>query len=537
MSEISSALYRHLVLLLLACPLLAPAQIGYVPLSREVERQYALKLYSHKTDFHTSIRPYRLREVREAMGTDTVAPSALPILDRWAGVPNGRKFRWGPLVDASVGLQPGADAPLIHRGGAGFWADADLGDRLNFHVDARLWNQRFPNYLDSYVRATQITPGEGYAYGDAPNYTHYDVNGHVSWDVGRFFNFTAGRGRNFFGEGYRSLMLSNEAQGYPYLKITTTVWRIKYVNLFALMNDIRGAGGDPRLFQRKYAAMHYLSWNAHPRLNVSLFETVIMGQGTDEYPRGFDIHYLNPIIFYRPVEFHVGSPDNVLLGISVNGKVGRNTMLYSQFVLDEFIMYHIRNGTGWYGNKQSLQFGAVARNAFKIPGLTLRAEWNYIRPFMYTHVNNIQNHAHFGQPLAHPYGSNVHELIGHADLEQGRWLYSLRTSMAWMGADSVDSYGNNIFRADNERPRLSNNRPVDLGYYHGHHRQVMLLHAEVRGGYLLDRNTGTRLEASYLFRYRSIEGGAHRPGNIIRLGITCYFMDRYREQDVRYFLE
>ena len=184
----------------------------------------------------------------------------------------------------------------------------------------------------------------------------------------------------------------------------------------------------------------------------------------------------------------------------------------------------------------TLQFGAVARNAFNVDGLTLRGEWNYVRPFMYTHINNIQNYAHFGQPLAHPFGSNVHELIAHADLDRGKFLYSIRTSMALMGADSVDSYGNNIFRPDSDRPKRPDGRYYDLGYYHGHHDPITLIHAEVRAGYLLDRNTGTRLEASYLFRSH-MDGNGTSIANLFRLGISCYFRDRYAEQEVRYQLQ
>ena len=513
---------------------IAFAQNGYVPLSREVERNFADRLYWHRTDFHTSIRPYRQREVNALIEKDTLESSALILLDRLATAE--RKLRIGPLLDLSAGMQPGAAEAFYHRAGAGLWADLDVKGTLNFHIDGQGWSQRFPNYLDRFVRANVIVPGEGRAYGDAPNYTHYDWNAHVSWDPGKYFNITAGRGRNFFGEGYRSLMLSNEAQGYPYLRITTTIWKVKYVNLYAMMDDLRSTDGDPLRSRRKYAAMHYLSWNAIPRLNVSLFEAIVFDPGSEKYPRGFDMHYLNPVIFYRPVEFHTGSPDNALIGISINGKVGRNTMLYSQFVMDEFLMYHVRNGTGWYANKQALQFGAVARNAFNVDGLTLRGEWNYVRPFMYTHINNIQNYAHFGQPLAHPFGSNVHELIAHADLDRGKFLYSIRTSTALMGADSVDSYGNNIFRPDSDRPKRPDGRYYDLGYYHGHHDPITLIHAEVRAGYLLDRNTGTRLEASYLFRSH-MDGNGTSIANLFRLGISCYFRDRYAEQEVRYQLQ
>ena len=101
----------------------------------------------------------------------------------------------------------------------------------------------------------------------------------------------------------------------------------------------------------------------------------------------------------------------------------------------------------------------------------------------------------------------------------------------------IITYGNNIFRPDNDRPKQPNGRYYDLGYYHGHHDPITLIHAELRAGYLLDRNTGTRLEASYLFRSNISEDGTASVSNIFHLGVNCYFRDRHREQEVRYYLE
>jgi hypothetical protein len=525
----------------LACLLLLSnatlrAQNGWLPPSREVERPFAYRLHHYKTDMHTSVRPWRMKEVLAATASDTLRPS-MAVLDRLGGWENGRRFRFGPLADAAIGVDRRGDATnMFHRLGGGAWLDADIGSSLNIHLDGQLWHQRFPVYLQEWVQATGVTPGEGAARG-GPEYQHHDWNGHVSWDANRYINLTAGRGRNSFGEGHRSLMLSTEAQGHPYLRISTTVWKVKYVNLFAAMNDVRASGGDPANFRRKYAAMHYLSWNAIPRLNLSIFEAIIFDPGNDAYPRGFDVNYLNPVIFYRPVEFNIGSPDNALLGASINVKVGKGTLLYSQLVLDEFLWFHVRGGTGWYGNKQSVQLGAVSRNVMGVEGLTLRGEWNYVRPFMYTHINVIQNYAHFGQPLAHPYGSNVHELIAHGDLEQGRMMYSARLSMAWMGTDSVDSRGNNIFRSDNERPRFpGTNFQRQLGYYHGQYWMQGVAHAEFRAGWLLDRQTATRLEGSIMIRHLA-HRGTSTTDMLARVGIICHFRDLHREQVVRYHLQ
>lgn len=513
------------------------AQPAWLPLSREVERAHLNTLYQRGSEIHTAIRPYRRDQIWPTHEADTIQPrSVLPSLDRWAGVRNGRHVRWGPLLDAAAGAELGNTLQPLHRVGAGFWLDADVGSKLSFHFDGQGWNQGFASYLDTLVQAIQVTPGEGYAYGDGPDRTHYDINGHVSWDPGKYFNFTLGRGRNFFGEGHRSLMLSDEAYAYPYLRISTKIWRVQYINLFTAMSDIRGAGGIISRFHRKYTSMHYLSWNVSKRVNLNIFEAIVWSAGDSIYPRGFDVNYLNPIILYRPVEYSVGSPDNAILGMGLNVKVGKTALIYSQLVLDELVVREVREGTGWYGNKQALQLGVLLREAFTVPGLVVRAEWNVVRPFIYTHSDTRQNYAHFGQPLAHPYGSNLQEGVLHADRVQGRWNYGVRGSMAWMGSDNQYSFGNNIFRAERERPLLENGNLRDRNYRIGMNGQVQLFHGTATLGYVLDPSTATRLEFSYLYRNRSGEKVDTDEVHMVRLGVVCHFRQRYREQEVRYIL-
>lgn len=514
------------------------AQTGWAPLSREVERPYAQALQRYKSNAHTAIRPYATTTLRTALPADSLLPTAAwAKLDTWAGRANGRKLRWGPLLEAGAGYDGGSNAGARYRAGAGLWADADLGTKLNLHLDGMAWGERLPGYLDTLARATQVTPGEGYAFGDDQATTHYDLNGHLSWDAHKYINITAGRGKNFFGEGHRSLYLSDEAYSYPYLKLTTTVWRIKYVNLFALMNDIRGAQGRTSDFHRKYTSMHYLSWNATDRFNVALFEAVMWSAGDENYPRGFDLNYLNPVLFYRPTEYRIGSPDNALLGFATSLKAGKHVLFYGQVMLDEFLMTQVRNGYGWYANKQAIQLGVNAYRAFGVDGLHLRGEWNYIRPFMYTHSDTRQNYAHMGQPLAHPYGSNVQEALAHADLERGRWVLTARTSMAWMGNDSTVSYGNNIFRPESDRPGHPNGGLQDYDYTMGRYKQSSVAHAELRAGWTVDPRSAMRLEAAYTFRYLSPAWGDAHTTHFLRLGLACHFRERHPEQVVRYVLK
>ena len=523
-------------LALLAAQLVA-AQAGWLPVSREVERPYSAELSRPKHMAHTAIRPYRAKEIRAIDHGDSLRPvGVLAALDRWSGARNGRRFRWGPLLDAQGGMGLDSTSAFTHRIGGGAWLEGDIGDRLTLHASGQFWNEGLPRYLDSLARATQVSAGEGYAYRDGTGFNHHDWNAYASWDPGKYFNFTLGRGKNFFGEGHRSLFLSDEAAAYPYLRITTSVWRVRYVNLFTMMNDVRGAGGDPSRFGRKYTSMHYLSVNAHKRINLAVFEAIVWSQGDSLNPRGFDVNYLNPVIFYRPVEYNIGSPDNALLGFALSIKPGEHSLIYAQLMLDEFLMKEVRAGDGWYANKQAMQAGIVARDALGVKGLTLRGEWNMVRPFMYTHSDTRQNYAHQGQPLAHPYGSNFQEALGHVEWSRGRMLYAVRASMAWLGSDTTYSFGNNIFRPESDRPPVQGGGLRNYNFRIGGAQEYTLFHGELRAGWLVDPATATRVEASWISRARTMSTGDPFWEHAFRVGISCWFRDRHAEQEPRYTL-
>lgn len=520
----------------LACWLPMGAQQGFLPLSRTLEAPYAEAMHRYGTARHTAIRPFLRRDLEGLQLRDTSRlASLLPALDRWAG---GARLRGGPLAEAELGASLGESDVLKHRAGAGAWLDWDLHEKLAFHVDGMVWNERFPDYLDTLVRATQVTPGEGYAFGDGPSWTHYDWNAYLNWHPSKYFDLTLGRGRHHFGEGYRSLFLSDNAYSYPYFKITTTFWHIRYVNLFTIMNDIRGAGGVPGDFGRKFASFHYLSWNASKRFNFAVFEGIVWQDNDPDYPRGFDINYLSPVVLYRPVEFAQGSPDNALLGFGVNVKVAKRNTLYINLMLDEFLYREVRGGNGWFGNKQAIQAGVVAYEAFQVPELTLRAEVNYVRPFMYTHSDTRQNYSHHGQPLAHPYGSNFVELLGVGDWRKGRWQVHERFSYAVMGQDTgAYSWGNNIFLPESARPpRDAEGRLQNYGFYHGDVMPKTILANELRAGYVVDPHGALLLEVGWQFRMAMPEGGEDLMTNYLRVGLSCRFRDRHPDQEVRYVL-
>lgn len=79
-----------------------------------------------------------------------------------------------------------------------------------------------------------------------------------------------------------------------FFKLNTTFWKLKYTNTWMSLRDVRDDVVNSGSYRTKYIANHYLSWNATKRLNIGFFESVMW---ENDNGRGFDINYLNPVIF------------------------------------------------------------------------------------------------------------------------------------------------------------------------------------------------------------------------------------------------
>ena len=85
-----------------------------------------------------------------------------------------------------------------------------------------------------------VVPGRGRAKNFKEDGFDYPVaEAYLSYTPNKFFNFQFGNGKNFIGDGYRSFFLSDVASPYPFLKISTSFWKIKYTNLWMWMDDVR----------------------------------------------------------------------------------------------------------------------------------------------------------------------------------------------------------------------------------------------------------------------------------------------------------
>ena len=324
----------------------------------------------------------------------------------------GFRFRANPVLELRTGRQTdGGGYNFLNTRGVRLMGTVD--DRVYFQTAIYENQEGLRSYGREWRRAyANQVPGVGfykdfdpilYDLDDAVDYIQ--ATGEVGFRLTRHIHARLGHGSPHVGLGERSAILGAFADPFFYAQIDTRVGRFHYRNLYAQLQDGRQSAGR---VERKFLVAHTLSLQLARNWEFGLTEqTVVKREGG-----GFDVQYLNPVILYRAVEQDNGSPDNALIGFHSNLILGRTALLYGQFLFDELKFDELFiNGDKWWANKWSLQLGGRYVDAFGAAGLTVGAEVNAVRPFTYGHRFEGISFTHYNQPLAHPWGASLSEVI------------------------------------------------------------------------------------------------------------------------------
>ncbi|WP_418510665.1 gliding motility protein RemB [Corallibacter sp.] len=413
-------------------------------------------------------------------------------------------FAIDPIFDFEVGKDTDASFGTTYNNTRGVNIQGGLGKKFNFYASVFESQGRFPEYYNQYAESIKavdeagIVPGRGIAKRFNTDAFDYPVaEAYLSYTPVSFFNVQFGHGKNFIGDGYRSLFVSDVASPSPFLKLNTTFWKIKYTNTWMWLKDVRPSATDINgAYLSKYMATHFLSWNATKRLNIGFFESVIWAKTAN---RGFDINYINPIIFYRAIEFETGQDSgNAIMGLSAKYKINDNINVYGQFILDEFSLSDVSSGNKSWKNKNGYQLGIKYYNAFKLKNLMLQAEYNRVRPYTYSHNTTFLNYGHNNQSMAHLWGANFSEFILIGRYHYKRWFGNAKLVVGERGFDFNDglddfSYGGDIYRNYNERP-------YDTGVVIGQGNNTTTFFGNLQAGYVINPATNLRIFADVTFR-------------------------------------
>lgn len=366
-----------------------------------------------------------------------------------------------------------------------------IAKKIGFSTTITDNQERGPSFFKEKVTTLRAIPGNGfYKSFKTTGVDYFDGRGYFTVNAAKYVDIQFGYDKNFIGDGYRSLFLSDWGNSYLFLKLNTKIWKLNYQNLFMeLMPQFDRITGD-QLLDRKYAAMHHLSVNVSKSVTVGLFEGIIFGR-----KNRFDFQYLNPIIFLRHIEGTIGSPDNALAGIDFKANALHRFQFYGQFLLDEFKLSKIKEGKGWWANKWGLQLGAKYIDAFGISNLDIQVETNRVRPYTYSHTDSISNYTHYNQPLAHPLGANFQEFIGIIKYQPApKWYITAKAIYYKQGLDSTGyNAGVNIFRSNSGTERYN----IDEGYDLAGGRKAQSINGIVQVTYELRENLFFDLSFQY----------------------------------------
>lgn len=425
------------------------SQGNYALINRDVYHlidRYQLMNDNGVSLLHTSFKPYRQSDIVSLLAatdsvssksdrwnydylraenrfyvSDSISKSDKPFLKHFYNYKNDAysvyeedfKLSINPVLYLSGGKEKDVDA-IRYINSRGVEVDGVIDGKVGFYAYMVENQASFPSYVSERIFGFGAVPGENFwkRFKDT-GVDYFSAKGYVTLQATKHIGVQFGYDKNFIGNGYRSLILSDYSGNYTFLKLQTKVWKFQYTNLFAEMNaDILNDNANVPLgntvYPKKFLALHHLSLNVTKRLNIGVFESVVYGRDNN----AFDVNYLNPVIFYRAIEGNLGSDGNVVLGSDWNWRAAKNFSLYGQLIIDEFKINEFKNGTGWWANKYGVQGGAKYINAFGVSNLDLQGEVNIVRPYTYSHRDKATSYSHYNQPLAHPFGANFKEAVG-----------------------------------------------------------------------------------------------------------------------------
>ena len=407
-----------------------------------------------------------------------------------------KKFKYSilPLINVSGGISSEDSTIAIGQLGLGIAFNSNLMDKLYFSISAYFEEGVFPGYQSNYYKQADVVSGMGRLYEGAfgNNFTRFDAL--LSYRPYDFLALEAGIGKHFIGEGYRSFFVSDLASNAPFGRLNVNIWRLNFSATYSMLTH-RAPGSGPEWPEyRKYTARHYLSLNATKWLRLGFFESVVWQATNGDNYRGFDVHYINPIQFYRPVEYSIGSADNSLLGFDLNF-IFKKWTLYGQIMLDEFLLREVTAGDGWWANKYAIQVGLKAMEPFSFKNSFLRLEFNLARPFTFSHGSPKQNYAHLGEAIAHPLGSNFYEGLVEFNFDLGKRSRIETLFLAYLKGEDPpgENMGGDIFKS-------YSNPANQYGNYIGQGDQRKVFMAQLQYSYLLSDENRLKLLGGLRFR-------------------------------------
>ena len=368
--------------------------------------------------------------------------------------PKNEKFKL--RLDPILNIEAGADYAKnyntrLYTNTRGLIGSGYIGDKIYFETMFAENQSVFPTYIANQVKTSLVVPGQGrWKAFKATGYDYAFSSGFVSIQALKNLNIQVGHGKQKIGNGYRSLLLSDNSFNYPYARITQQWFkgRVQYNNIYAVLMNLVPASVkfnpySERLFQKKAVSFQYLSVNVTKSFNLGFFQGLIWQAGDERNRQHLDWQYFNPVIYTNSTSYGLDNKNNILVGGDLKVKLANKLNFYGQVMLDGF------NHIDSIGNGFGYQAGINYFDALSIKNLFFQAEYNNVSKSSYLNPSGAltdQSYSHYNQTLAYTPG-NGQELILIADYKRKRFFYNVKYNYQNVFYQPGGSYYNSIVSA------------------------------------------------------------------------------------------
>jgi hypothetical protein len=486
---------------------LGKAQSVLIPYSYQLDQKFDSSIYSINNSFHTALKPF--------LNDSVISGKYAEIMQR--GVDSSRKTWVSREIfnehlfdiknkeftfygDYLPDLQIGRDIPnktTTYLNTRGYQFGGTIGNKFFFYTSGFENGAKFPDYFNDIVNKYGFIPGQAYSrtyMGLTPGtYDWSYATSIISYTPIKQLNITLGQDKTFIGDGYRSLLLSDFAANYPLLRLTANLGKVQYMIMWAYLEDIDAPQFDSfGNVRRKWGAFHYLDWNITNRLSLGFFNAVIVSEADDNGNlHGFDINYVDPIIYSNALNPTPSQPDNVFAGFTGKYKIFDKTAVYAQLLIDRFNAGTFFSG-GANNNTNGVQLGIRGADLFKVTNLNYLLEFNTVRPYTYASAQPITSYTQDSETLGDPLGANFREFIALLNYTIGRFDFMGELELAKFGQDpAYMDYG-----GDPTKPFV----PSSATTYIGQGIATNLYYGEGTISFLINPKTNLRFEAGALLR-------------------------------------
>lgn len=344
-------------------------------------------------------------------------------------------FQLNPLFYLEYGLENDENETFF-RNTRGVNLQGNWKNRLTFTSSFYENQAEFPAYVRNFIDSNSVVPGEGRVKVNKKVYDFAMASARLSYIINKNIMISTGQDKHFIGEGYRSILLSDNSFNYPFLSFNFNTFsrKLHYSVIYSSLQNldrIAGFKNNEDIFERKTAVYNYMEYIFNPKIRLGLFESTVsydaLAKQTYHSRNSADYTFLSPLIFSRSIIY--GKSDSLNQsnqGVNLSFQAMPSLLFYGQLATKDFDFSSL-----------AYQFGVMYNG---IKGLTVQLEKNQSTIGLYGNPASRADYNHYNQYMALPYGNNSTEYVLLLNYQYKRLLADFKYNMLKVDGSSLSIY-------------------------------------------------------------------------------------------------